>query len=483
MKKILILNVLIFFWNVLAQSTISVNQVLQPFGLQDRVITSLAMEQIDYVNLSNISEDIFVGTENGVFRTSTDEENPQWISLGLKDKNITALTVQHYNAIARPPDGLRLFAAVTPNYLQGDSVLIFRREIHLLTNTNWIAADSGINKNFYNNPNRIIALSSYHSGSPSGTVIAGSEHGIYQTNSSGFFWTQSEIGGTISYPEIKSIDVSPHWAIPPGGIAWAAGIWGLSSAVFRSTDQGNTWSVSYLSLIEDYIPASSVAINTRNPDSVYVAWRNYLYLTPNSGESWEVLLSTRSGEISTVAVDPQHPENVLAGAWFIDDSHQNPYHAMFFHSKNGGKDWDQVDPVSNILLESITSITVLNKLDDKNTYVFIGTAGTGVWRYEYPIITDITENKNIPEQFILYQNYPNPFNPVTHIKYSIPHSSDVSLKVYNLLGEEVATLFEGYRLAGNYEVVFDGSEFASGVYFYRIKASNFIDTKKLILFK
>ncbi|MEJ2050165.1 MAG: hypothetical protein P8Y60_10065, partial [Calditrichota bacterium] len=104
-----------------------------------------------------------------------------------------------------------------------------------MTDTNWIAADSGIIKNFNSNPNKINALSSYHSGSPSGIVIAGTEYGIYQTNSSGMFWTQSEIGGTISYPIIKSIDVSPHWAVPPGGIAWAAGIWGLSSAVFRST--------------------------------------------------------------------------------------------------------------------------------------------------------------------------------------------------------------------------------------------------------
>ncbi|MEJ2048813.1 MAG: T9SS type A sorting domain-containing protein, partial [Calditrichota bacterium] len=216
------------------------------------------------------------------------------------------------------------------------------------------------------------------------------------------------------------------------------------------------------------------AINTRNPDSVYIAWRNYLYLTPDGGESWQVLLSIRGGEISTVAVDPLHPENVFAGAWFVDDSHQSPDHAIFLHSTNGGKDWDQVDPVSNILLESITSITVLNRHDDdKNTYVFIGTAGTGVWRYEYPIITGITENKNIQEHLILYQNYPNPFNASTHISYSIPKAGFVSIKIYNLLGQEVAILFKGHQQAGNYEVVFDGSELASGVYFYNLKTNSF----------
>ena len=483
-KKIFILNILIFFSNVLAQSTISVSQALQPFGLEDRVITSLTTERIDYVNFRNISEDIFAGTEKGVFQTSTDDENPEWISLGLEDKNITALTVQHYNAIARPPDGLRLFAAVTPNYQLGDSILIFRREIHLLTDTSWIGADSGIIKNFYNNPNNISALSSYHSGSAAGVVIAGTEQGIYRTNSSGFFWTKSEIGGTISYPKIKSIDVSPHWAVPPDGIAWAAGIWGLSSAVFRSTDQGKTWSVSYVSLIEDYVPVSSVAINTRNPDSVYIAWRNYLYLTPDSGISWQVLLSTRGGEISTVAVDPLHPENVFAGAWFVDDSHQSPDHAIFLHSTNGGKDWDQVDPVPTILLESITSIAVVHKSDDKNTYIFVGTAGTGVWRYQYPIITGITENKNILKHFILYQNYPNPFNESTRISYSIPKAGFVSLKIYNLLGQEVRTLVNEFQRPGNHSLNFDTDNLSSGMYIYKIQVGNeFYNTKKMLLLR
>ena len=99
-------------------------------------------------------------------------------------------------------------------------------------------------------------------------------------------------------------------------------------------------------------------------------------------------------------------------------------------------------------------------------------------------VTSVEQPENsFRAKFSLSQNYPNPFNPVTYINYSIPISSKVSLKVFNLLGQEVATLFEGYRLTGNYEVVFDGSELASGVYFYRIKASNFIETKKLILLK
>jgi hypothetical protein len=100
--------------------------------------------------------------------------------------------------------------------------------------------------------------------------------------------------------------------------------------------------------------------------------------------------------------------------------------------------------------------------------------------------------------FYLGQNYPNPFNPTTVINYQLPVTSNISLAVYNLLGQEVATLFEGFRQPGNYEATFsagggsasggDGSKLASGVYLYRLSAnhiggSNFVDVKKLILLK
>src|SRR5208283_2271324 len=89
----------------------------------------------------------------------------------------------------------------------------------------------------------------------------------------------------------------------------------------------------------------------------------------------------------------------------------------------------------------------------------------------------------IPAKFDLSQNYPNPFNPTTTINYSVPQTGTVSLKVYNLLGQEVATLFSGVQQIGNHTAVFDGSRFASGVYFYRLEAGNNTMTKKLVLMK
>jgi len=89
----------------------------------------------------------------------------------------------------------------------------------------------------------------------------------------------------------------------------------------------------------------------------------------------------------------------------------------------------------------------------------------------------------IPEQFILSQNYPNPFNPTTTIGYQLPISGYSTLKVYNLLGQEVATIFEGVQSAGNYSVTFDASGLTGGIYLYQLKAGNFVENKKFILLK
>lgn len=92
-------------------------------------------------------------------------------------------------------------------------------------------------------------------------------------------------------------------------------------------------------------------------------------------------------------------------------------------------------------------------------------------------------NTGQPGQFTLYQNYPNPFNPSTRIDFSIPQLGIVSLKVYDILGNEISTLAEGYKTAGTYSINFDGRGLASGIYYYRIQAGNYTVSKKMILMK
>jgi len=100
-------------------------------------------------------------------------------------------------------------------------------------------------------------------------------------------------------------------------------------------------------------------------------------------------------------------------------------------------------------------------------------------------VLDVKEQttSSIPAVFKLAQNYPNPFNPTTTIGFSIPQSGNVTLKIYNVLGREVAALVNGYKNAGNYSVNFDGSKLSSGVYFYELKSGKYSNTKKLLLLK
>ena len=97
------------------------------------------------------------------------------------------------------------------------------------------------------------------------------------------------------------------------------------------------------------------------------------------------------------------------------------------------------------------------------------------------------ENGSAPREFALLQNYPNPFNPSTRIEYSLEKAAQVSLKIYNVLGNEVATLVNSHQEAGSYTVAFGAStgtlSLMSGVYFYRLEAGSFVSTKKLILVK
>jgi hypothetical protein len=97
--------------------------------------------------------------------------------------------------------------------------------------------------------------------------------------------------------------------------------------------------------------------------------------------------------------------------------------------------------------------------------------------------TGVGDQEPIATRFELSQNFPNPFNPATTISYSVPVGSDVSLKVFDALGREVANLVDGFVQAGNYQESFDASSLASGIYFYRLTAGSFTDSKKLILLK
>ena len=119
-----------------------------------------------------------------------------------------------------------------------------------------------------------------------------------------------------------------------------------------------------------------------------------------------------------------------------------------------------------------------------------GPTAFAVARFLPSNVAGITQTKSLPKSFALFQNYPNPFNPTTAISYQLSAASNVTLKVYDILGREVATLVNGRETAGNYSVTFNGSRLASGVYFYRLDAvptdpvrRTFVSVKRFVLLK
>ena len=114
-----------------------------------------------------------------------------------------------------------------------------------------------------------------------------------------------------------------------------------------------------------------------------------------------------------------------------------------------------------------------NGTDAGSAYVYNGFISVGVE----------SEITGLPAEFALSQNYPNPFNPVTVIEFALPQSGDVSLVVYNLIGEQVAHLIDERKPAGSYTVKWNASDFASGIYFYRLQAGDFVQTRKMVLLK
>ena len=101
-------------------------------------------------------------------------------------------------------------------------------------------------------------------------------------------------------------------------------------------------------------------------------------------------------------------------------------------------------------------------------------------QFEY---SDVVEVEIVPKEFALYQNYPNPFNPSTKINYSVPFDSKVIISIYSITGELVTELVNDNVAAGSYSVNFNGSNLASGIYFYRMAAGSFVKTYKMMLMK
>jgi uncharacterized protein (DUF736 family) len=182
------------------------------------------------------------------------------------------------------------------------------------------------------------------------------------------------------------------------------------------------------------------------------------------------------------------------------------YNVMYVTSPDGGATWNQVSQLSHCNYVNGSGYSTKNPTIGKkvrNTISSVGFEGGAevIWTEANPnsslgyyvmyaripyvgTLTGVNDDSAVPAKFELSQNYPNPFNPTTEIAYALPKSANVTLKIYNSLGQEVTTLVNNkLQSAGNFKVTFDASKLTSGVYFYSIRANDFTSTKKMILLK
>jgi hypothetical protein len=147
-----------------------------------------------------------------------------------------------------------------------------------------------------------------------------------------------------------------------------------------------------------------------------------------------------------------------------------------FYSKDYGINWNPI----NI---GLTDTVIMSLFCDSDGYLFAGTSNRGIFKTVERTTSVGHQIDQTPVAFALHQNYPNPFNPTTAICYTIPANSFVTLKIYNLLGEEIAIIFSGNRKKGTFTETWNATSQSSGVYFCRLTAGDLMAVKKILIIK
>jgi len=315
---------------------------------------------------------------------------------------------------------------------------------------------------------------------------------ILSTTNGGAEWTSQTSGTSNNLQSVYFIDPSVGWAVgssgtvlktTDGGITWESQNSGTSSWLYSTCfiDANNGWTVGN----NGSILKTSDGGTTWNPQTSgttdYLFSVHFIYSNTGwIGGSDGLILKTHDGGINWLPQE-SNTSSWLRSVYFKDSNMgwATGNNGLLMMTTDGGENWSSRKTWTNKTLNSIYFI------DDHAGWI-VGEAGTVLSMTMSNLATQI-EEKNIsspfPQDFQLFQNYPNPFNPTTAIGYRLLAVSDVKLGIYNMLGQKVATLISGRQKAGYHQVEWDASRFSSGIYYYRIKAGEFQDVKKMILIR
>lgn len=397
---------------------------------------------------------------------------------------------------------------------------------------NWFAVTSGTT----------TFLTSVHATDANTIYACGSSGTLIKSTNGGINWSSQNAGTSNNFRSLYFLDGNTGCVVGDqgtvrrttnGGVNWFAqsvsvagpltsvylnnatngiiSIGYLNMAFYRTTNAGVTWvsqfygsdnSIRDIDFVGDagymcgdngnfYTTFNGGANWSRIPMGV-TNWMNGLSF-PTEKTGWSVgtngiVLKTTTGGANI----PTAPTNLVGFAI----STSKIFLAWFDNSTNeqGFRIEKRVNGSGSFTLAGTTGPNVLNYIDSAgispgNMYeyrvaAFTGAGVSGYTNIVTVLVTGIEPTgTDIPSTYALYNNYPNPFNPTTKIKFDIPKNDIVNLKVYNMQGQEVGILIQENLSAGRYEIDFNGANLTSGVYFFRLETSSFVDTRKMMLVK
>ena len=296
--------------------------------------------------------------------------------------------------------------------------------------------------------------------------MGGKPQPIVRTTDGGLSWTDAEIDSSV-FSDLPVYDIqfyNSRFGYASGGVIDCCGI------IWWTTDGGDYWYVldtPYVALEPIYQLHINDSINVLGVGGDFESFGFGVGMirTSDGGVTWEFEYIGVSGV-----------------AWDIDFRTDNEAWSplggeeKLIYSLDSGSTW--------IRIPSPDSTIIFDMIFPDSLHGFAVGRGGAIIKYIPPIISFAKEiEEGSSESFSLFQNYPNPFNPSTTISYSILQDGHVTLKVYDILGNEVASLVDEEKQSGLFNVEFNASNLSSGVYYYQLKIGEFTFTKKLVLMK
>ena len=301
---------------------------------------------------------------------------------------------------------------------------------------------------------------------------------LYKTTDGGSAWIEKIIPIPAEYWDLRSfhfIDSDNGWVVGWGALDTSNSYTPILP-IFKTTDGGDSW-------INHSIQNIDGGLNSVYFVNESIGW--VVGFLPVGAAPQNCIFKTTDGGSNWIEQDPPHyPFGGHNSIFFIDENTGwtvggIPYVSFkgILYTTNGGADWIEQGQDTMIELTDVFFVDENNGWTVGHNGKILHTTNGGVSFVEEEAIGEI------PTEYSLTQNFPNPFNPTTKIKYQIPELSFVTLKVYDVLGNEIETLVNKEKPTGTYEITWYAENLPSGIYFYQLKAGTYIETKKMILLK